>query len=138
LISLPIRLQPGADLRRALEEAARREAPEGAFVLCGVGSLINPRFRLADAPEATVLEGPYEILTLSGSIADGIAHIHMTVAGATGSVLGGHVVYGSEVRTTVEALLQRVPGWHLSREHDAGTGFRELVVRQAAGREDAS
>src|SRR5262245_26324244 len=100
--SLPIRIQAGADLRRSLEEIAQREAPDGAFVLCGIGSLINPQLRFAAEPDARVLDGPYEILTLSGCIADGIAHVHMTVAGATGSVLGGHLVYGNEVRTTVE------------------------------------
>jgi predicted DNA-binding protein with PD1-like motif len=130
---LPIRLGPGADLRRALEEIARREAPDGAFVLCGVGSLAAPCLRFADDPQARVLEGPYEILTLSGSIADGIAHLHVAVADAHGAVLGGHVAYGSEVRTTVEALLELVPGWRLSREHDPGTGFSELVVRTVEG-----
>lgn len=132
-ISLPVRLRPGADLRRALEDIARREAPEGCFVVAGIGSLLQPRLRFAGQQEATSFDGPFEILSLSGSVADGVAHLHMAISSASGSVHGGHVVYGNEVRTTVEMLLQRVPGQQLAREHDPQTGFLELVVRPGSG-----
>ena len=52
----------------------------------------------------------------------------MSVADATGQVLGGHVAHGSIVHTTVEALLVLLPEWSFTRELDGATGFTELVV----------
>lgn len=125
----PIRLPPGVDLRRALEEAAQSEPTGSAFVVAGIGSLVHARLRLADATEETTLSGPFEILTLSGTLTPQGAHLHMSVSDAQGRVFGGHVVHGNEVRTTAEVLLATLPDWRLAREPDAGTGYQELVVR---------
>ena len=128
---LPLRLRPGADLRRSLEEAARVSAGGSAFVVGGIGSLVNASLRLADAQSETLLQGPFEILTLSGTLSPDGAHLHMAVADPKGQVLGGHVGYGNEIRTTAELLLLRLPGWTLARQADEVTGFRELVIRPA-------
>jgi len=125
----PLRLAPGADLRRALEDAAVLAGAGGCFVVCGIGSLVAARLRHADRDAETHVEGPLEILTLAGTLSPTGAHLHMTVADAEGRVVGGHVAYGNEVRTTAEVLLAGVPGWTLSREVDPATGFKELVVR---------
>lgn len=125
----PLRLPPGVDLRRALEEAAQSEPNGAAFVVAGIGSLVHARLRLADANEETVLTGPFEILTLSGTLTPQGTHLHISVSDAQGRVYGGHLVPGNEVRTTAEVLLASLPDWRLSREFDVGTGFQELVVR---------
>lgn len=52
----------------------------------------------------------------------------MTMSGERGQVVGGHLCYGNEVRTTAEILLTFLPGERLSRELDPGTGYRELSV----------
>lgn len=129
---LPLRLSPGEDLRAALEAAARRLAPQGAFVLSGIGSLSDPRLRLAGAETALTLSGPFELLTLAGTLtaAQG-AHLHMTVADAQGRVWGGHVLPGNRVRTTVELLLLAPSGWQLTRAPDPATGYAELQVQPA-------
>jgi len=57
----------------------------------------------------------------------------MSVATASGRVFGGHVCYGNMVGTTAELLIVFLPEWKLSREHDPRTGYRELIVRPAAG-----
>jgi predicted DNA-binding protein with PD1-like motif len=123
---LPLRLSPGEDLRRALEAAGA----DGAFVVSGIGSLRDVRLRFAGAPEATILAGDFEIISIAGAIAADGAHLHMAVADADGRVLGGHVVYGNLVRTTAEVLLTPVPGWDLSRPFDPATGYPELSVRR--------
>ena len=63
----PLRLPPGADLRGALEQAAR-ERGMAAFVVCGIGSLGDARLRLAGDSAATVVAGPSEIVSLAGSL----------------------------------------------------------------------
>lgn len=129
----PIRLNPGADLRRALEAAVAAEGCHAAFVLSGIGSLCVLRLRYAgrnDAEPAQV--GSFEILTLAGTIASNGSHLHAALSSADGQVLGGHVAEGCTVRTTAEVLLALLPEWEFRREADAGTGCAELAIRQRA------
>ena len=127
---LPIRLSPGADLRRALEEAVGSQSAGSAFVLAGIGSLTEASLRYADEATEARLAEPLEILSLSGSLSPSGAHLHMSVSDASGRVYGGHLGYGSTVRTTAEVLVAPLPDWSLTREQDASTGFKELVIRR--------
>jgi uncharacterized protein len=128
---LPLRLQPGSDLRRSLEAAVNASGEGSAFVVSGIGSLSSARLRLAGAESETSLTGMFEILCISGTLTPNGAHLHMAIADQHGRVLGGHVCYGNTVRTTAEALLAHPTKWTLEREHDANTGFSELIVRPA-------
>jgi predicted DNA-binding protein with PD1-like motif len=127
---LPFRLMPGDDLRRALEAAVAAQGAFAAFVLTGIGSLARTRLRLAGAETPIDLPGDIEILALAGSIAPNGSHLHMSVADATGRVLGGHVGYGCIVRTTAEILVALLPDHRFERRPDIATGFDELVVRR--------
>ncbi len=71
------------------------------------------------------------MLTLSGTLSTGGAHLHLSVSDETGRVIGGHLAYGCRVRTTAEILLAPLPDWRFSREPDPDTGYLELVVRPA-------
>jgi uncharacterized protein len=124
--SQPLRIPPGADLRQAVEALAA-SWPRGGFVVCGLGSLIDPCLRLAGQAMPTRYPGPHEILTLSGSFTAQGAHLHLSMADAQGRVLGGHVPHGNRVLTTVELLLAEPVGWQMGRAPDARTGFLELV-----------
>jgi predicted DNA-binding protein with PD1-like motif len=126
--TLPLRLSPGDDLRAALADAAAAAGAEAAFVLAGIGSLAEARLRLAgrDAPERLV--GDLEILTLSGTLGAGGAHLHASLSDAEGRVLGGHVAPGCIVRTTAEVLLALLDDVRFTREPDAATGYAELHV----------
>lgn len=128
--SWPLRLTPGQDLRRALEQAVQARGLSAAFVVAGIGSLRPTQLRLAGAAQPMELPGDVELLTLSGSIAECGSHLHLAVADAQGRVWGGHAAYGCTVRTTAEVLLAPLPSWHFSREPDPSTGFDELVVRR--------
>lgn len=132
LVSLPVRLPPGADLRRALEGVLAEQGAEAAFVLAGIGSLRPARIRLAGAEEPMCLDEDLELLTLSGSLAPAGSHLHLSVSLCDGRVLGGHVAHGCTVRTTAEVLLAILPQWRFSRERDVRTGYDELVVRSRA------
>lgn len=126
---LPIRLFPGTELRRAIEGILASQGTDSAFVVAGIGSLVEATLRYAGEPTESKLAGPLEIVSMSGSLCTAGAHLHMSVSDASGHVYGGHVCYGNEVRTTAEVLLALLPNGSLTREHDAGTGFNELVVR---------
>jgi predicted DNA-binding protein with PD1-like motif len=125
----PVRLSPGDDLRGALEDVLRELNLAAVFVLQGIGSLSVAQLRFAGVEEPSELRGDLEILTLAGSISPNGAHLHMSVSDSRGQVLGGHVAHGCSVRTTAEILLALLPEHRFSREHDAHTGFAELVIR---------
>ena len=125
---LPLRLQPGDDLRPALEQAVRQAGCSAAFVLSGIGSLGRANIRLAGAEQTLALDGEYEILTLAGSIASNGSHLHICLSDREGRVLGGHAGPGCIVRTTAEVLLALLPEWQLRREPDEATGYAELKI----------
>jgi len=129
---LMLRLGPGDDLRNSLESRVAQEEIACGFVVAGIGSLVDAKLRLAGHSDATLFEGPAEILTLSGSLSENGSHLHMSISTNTGQVYGGHVAYGNEVRTTVELLVAQLPEWQLRREQDAATGYAELVAQRRA------
>jgi uncharacterized protein len=133
--ALPLRLVPGNDLCEALEAEVAKRSCRAAFVLSAIGSLAPARLRFADASAPTTLSGHCEILSLAGTIAANGSHLHMSVADATGQVLGGHVAHGSMVHTTVEALLLLLPEWSFTRKLDDATGFAELVANRGGPRD---
>ncbi|MFT7771986.1 PPC domain-containing DNA-binding protein [Roseateles sp.] len=118
-----LRLSPGDDLRGVLEAAGHT-----GFVVAGIGSLCGAQLRFADDPGPTAIAGPLEILTLSGSLTPDGAHLHASVADASGRVFGGHVCAGCTVHTTAELLVAPLPPGTLAREFDARTGYAELRV----------
>jgi predicted DNA-binding protein with PD1-like motif len=124
----PVRLLPGQDLRQALESLASGTVGPAAFIVAGIGSLSVLALRRAGAAQAETLAGPFEILSLSGTLSAGGAHLHIAISDASGQVIGGHVAPGCVVATTAEILIARLPGWGFSRAFDPATGWRELVV----------
>jgi predicted DNA-binding protein with PD1-like motif len=127
----PLRLLPGQDLRLTLESEGFESIVPAAFVVAGIGSLRTVSLRRAGAKEAETLSGPFEILSLCGTLSADGAHLHIAIADADGRVSGGHVGPGCIVDTTAEILIARLPGWGFSRAFDPATGYRELVVKRA-------
>ena len=123
-----LRLHPGDDLRRVLEARARTESILAAGVVAAVGSLTEARIRLAGAAEIRTLEGPLEIVALSGTVSANGAHLHMMVSDSQGRCVGGHVCEGCTIHTTAELMLLQAPGLVFRREHDERTGYPELRV----------
>lgn len=129
-----IRLAPGNDLVEALEDARKAQGWTAVFVTAGVGSLRHVELRYAAAQDVTRLEGPLELVSLSGTLSLDGPHLHASVADAQGRVSGGHLKGSAVVRTTAEILLTELTDVVFRRRLDVKTGYRELVVepRQAA------
>jgi predicted DNA-binding protein with PD1-like motif len=125
---VPLRLQPGADLRRALEAWMGEQEEQAGCVISAVGSLSVAQLRFAGATDATVIRGDLEILSLSGTLSPDGAHLHLAVADSRGAVIGGHLCVGSLVRTTAELVIGLLPEWQFNRKLDAATGYAELRI----------
>jgi uncharacterized protein len=132
VVPMPLRLRPGEDLRDALVAHLKQASCSAAFVVAGMGSLARISLRRAGAAHADIIDGTYELLTLSGSLHPEGAHLHAVVADAAGVVSGGHVTAGCIVRTTAEVLVVALPGFTLGRALDETTGYRELTIAASA------
>ena len=125
---VPLRLQPGVDLRGALEAWMGEQEEQAGCLISGVGSLSVVQLRFAGAREATLIRGDLEILSLCGTLSSDGAHLHITVANSNGAVIGGHLCCGSLVRTTAELVIGLLPEWRFRRELDPATGYAELGI----------
>ena len=126
---MPLRLPPGADLRRALEAWMGEQQEQAGCLISAVGSLSLAQLRLAGATQATAIHGELEILSLSGTLSPDGAHLHIAVSDSKGAVIGGHICAGSLVRTTAELVIGLLPEWQFSRKLDLATGYAELQIK---------
>ena len=102
--SLPLKLDPGSDLRLSLEELGRREGLNG-FVLGVVGNLSRAAFQCPGQPQPTVLEGDLEVITLNGTISPNGVHLHLSLSDGACQVWGGHLEPGTVVQKGVDLLV---------------------------------
>jgi glutaredoxin-related protein len=102
--AVPLRLAPGSDLRRTLEEFARERDASG-FVLGVVGDLSSAAFQCPGQPQPTVIEGDLEIITLNGTLSPEGVHLHLSLSDGACQVWGGHLEPGTVVRKGAEVLV---------------------------------
>ena len=123
-----LRLTPGQDLKQALQTFAQAQALEAGIILTALGSFTQASLRFAAAADATVIEGPLELISLSGTLSRHGMHLHGAIADAQGRVYGGHVLPGCIIRTTAEIAIASLSNLRLHRQSDPQTGYLELVI----------
>ncbi len=139
------RLAPGADLLKSLLEIAERERIKSGVILSCAASLSQAALRNVRQlpPELPVTdrdrvflkkEGPIELLTLTGNIAeqDGqiAIHAHLTISmgDEDGRSYGGHLIEGCKVFSLAELAIAEIEGIRLVRTYDAPTRGPQLNV----------
>ena len=125
-----LRLKPGQDLRVELARFAKAKRLRAAFVASCAGSCTRTSVRYANQPGASVREGHFEIVSLTGTLAADGMHVHASFADSTGATFGGHLMDGSLVYTTAEIVIGELERAAFAREVDSTYGYRELVVRK--------
>lgn len=85
--------------------------------------------RLANESLYGPAEGPFEIVSLVGTLGQGGSHLHGSFADAKGNVIGGHIRAGCTIHTTAEIVLAVLPTLTFERTFDPKTGFDELDIR---------
>lgn len=124
------RLSPGQDLLTGINSLASHVSA-GAIVSM-VGSLKIACLRLADRKEGDTFQGPFELVSGSGTVGAGSWHIHIVVADKTGKTLAGHLLPGCEVYTTAEIVLLDISDkWRFERKLCEKSGYLELHPTQA-------
>jgi predicted DNA-binding protein with PD1-like motif len=125
------RLRPGQDLKAGIEAVIVERKLQAAAVVACVGSLRTATLRFAGRDSGTVLEGPFEICSLSGLLSSGAGtHLHVSLSDFDGKMLGGHLMLGCQVHTTAEVVLAELEEAQFERASDQGTGYRELYIQR--------
>lgn len=124
---LAIRLHKGDDLKRSICELCLDKT---GIVLSAVGCLSNLKIRLAGGEDYFEKQADYEIVSLTGTISNGKAHIHGSFSDKDGKVIGGHLCEGSIVNTTCELVIGVLDAYDSNRTYDDKTGYNEIVFRR--------
>ena len=124
-----LRLLPDDDLRIVLTKWAVDRKIRAASILSAVGSVKKANLRFAAQPNATLIEGPLEVVALSGMLAASGVHLHMSVSDKMGKTVGGHLADGALVYTTLELAIGVYRDVEMLRQNDERTGFNELFFQ---------
>lgn len=127
MFALAIRLKPGQDPYLELSNLMKEKQIKAATILSMVGSFSKASIRFANQDRANLLEGPFEIVSATGTLGNGSMHIHLAVSDKEGKTVGGHLTSGSTVYTTCElVILDLSHEWSFERTLDKDTGYPEL------------
>lgn len=127
-----LRVRPGEDIKQMLAVLAETEHIQAGCIVTCVGSLTNAVIRFADKPDGTPLSGKFEIVSLVGTVSTNGSHLHLSISDGEGKTIGGHMMDGCKVYTTAEIVIAAFPDLNFTREQDAASGYKELVVRSGA------
>lgn len=139
-----VRLRPGADVLLSLEEACRRNHIENGVILSAIGSLQSPQFcDVVELPtkagygygETLHLTGPIELTSASGIICHDEEgkinlHVHIDLCDRHGNAHGGHLVEGTKVLLTLDAVIAEVEGVDMRRKYNDELGVPLLAPMQ--------
>jgi predicted DNA-binding protein with PD1-like motif len=123
-----VRLKPGQELKTEITKLARTEDLKAASIVSAVGSLTDVSLRFANQKETTRLAGHFEVVSLSGYLAANEFHVHMAVSDGEGRTIGGHVMDGNLVYTTLVVVIEEHNRWKYRREFDPASNYDELVI----------
>jgi len=122
------RFRPGQDLGDSIDAWVKEQKLEAGCVLCAVGSLTHATIRLADRQLPSEYEGPFEIVSLIGTLSLHGSHLHIAISDRNGITIGGHLLSGCTIYTTAEIVIAHFPQQVYRREFSNDSGFEELVV----------
>src|SRR6188472_1136679 len=99
------RLKPGEDLRKSIEAIVKEKNIEAGWINTCVGSLTDYTIRFANQQEGTHGSGHFEIVSLTGTISVNGSHLHICISDSKGKTIGGHLLEGCKIYTTVEIVI---------------------------------
>ena len=127
---LAVRLKKGEDLKLSIEALCKENKADTAVVLSGVGCLYKARIRMAKAESFFEADDDFEIVSLTGTVSKGKAHIHFSLSDSKGRVVGGHLSEGCLINTTCELVLGVLEEYKSQRVFDEKTGYDEIIFEK--------
>jgi uncharacterized protein len=122
---------PDQDIKVELNSFLDENQISSAAIISAVGSVKEYALRVSDG--STVIRGSEnrEIVSLSGILTKDGIHVHVSLSGLDGLVIGGHLMEGCLVHTTLELVFISIE-IDLTRKYDPITGYKELVLKKGA------
>jgi predicted DNA-binding protein with PD1-like motif len=131
--AIAVRLKEGELFRESIESIAIENNIQAGVILSVVGGLQNAVLRMPKVGEnphqIKQLEGPFELLSATGTVNYGDSHIHIAISDLEARSYGGHLKPGCKVKNTVELVIGVLEDVEFSREIDPATGFEELLIK---------
>ncbi|MES2890770.1 MAG: PPC domain-containing DNA-binding protein [Bacteroidota bacterium] len=125
-----VRLKPGQDLRKEIQQLVSNKKISAGWISTCVGSLEAYNIRFANQPGGSVGNGFFEIVSLTGTVSINGSHIHLSISDSTGKTIGGHLLDGCRVYTTAELVILEDTRLDFKREKDGSTPWGELQITQ--------
>ena len=123
------RLKAGQDILNEIETVVADKNIEAGCVLSAVGSLTHTTLRLANREYYSEYEGHFEIVSMTGTVSVHGSHLHISISDGDGKTIGGHLVPGCKIYTTVEMVLAIFDDVVYKREFAEDSGYEELVIK---------
>jgi predicted DNA-binding protein with PD1-like motif len=126
-----VRAETGEDLLGALRQGVTEAGIRSGVFIGGAGSLASYHFHVVRTtnlpPGNTFIEGvgAFDILTVTGAIAGGRVHAHLTFS-TPHVAMGGHLEEGCEVLTFALVAIAETPDVDL-------TGWDTFLPRESTG-----
>ena len=124
------RLKPGEDLRKSIEAIVKEKNIEAGWINTCVGSLTDYTIRFANQQQGTSGSGHFEIVNLTGTVSVNGSHLHISISDSTGKTIGGHLLEGCKIYTTVEIVIGTTSAYEFTRKKDGTTEWQELQVNE--------
>ena len=124
------RLKPKQDLFKEIESFIDEKGIEAGSILACVGSLTTATLRLANSVTYDTFKGPFEIVSLTGTVSMHGSHLHISISDGDGPTIGGHLVEGCLIYTTAERVILDFPEIVYKREPCEASGHSELVIKK--------
>jgi hypothetical protein len=123
-----LRLHPGDDLRKKIDEFTKEKKIQAGYVATCVGSVKQATLRLSNRNETKTWKQTYEIVSLVGTLSPDGNHLHLSISDGDGVTIGGHLVEGCIIYTTAEIVLVELLDVTYRRETDSITTYKELKI----------
>jgi predicted DNA-binding protein with PD1-like motif len=131
--TIALRLDQGEDVLASIEKAAKQNDLHTGVVVSGIGTLDRARLHhithtgYPPKDEFVEYEGPIELLTIDGIIAEYKPHLHTCISIKDKTYMG-HLEPGCRVLYLAEIAIARVEGLRLCRRPHPDTGVNQLRV----------
>lgn len=127
---ITIRLRPGQDLKKEIENMASNHSIKAGIVASIVGSLNKAILRMADGKSIKEWAEELEIVSGTGTVSQNGSHVHISFSDKEGRVLGGHLKEGCIINTTAEIVVLIFTDAEYQRLPDLDTDYNELSIIQ--------
>ena len=125
-----MRIPPNVDILKYLTDfITERNITASSVVSCS-GSVKQISIRFANQQKPIIIQNYHEIVSLSGTLSTFGTHLHMSASNDRGITLGGHLMSGNIVYTTVELVLVVLPEIDFLRKKCEVSTYNELYIQR--------